>query len=115
MASFHESHVSEKPIETIHPDHLPDEDKHPEVAAAALQNLVEQSEKHADVRNSIHAPIHRISDYPLVKKLIPGIQKVANEYHVGNYVQMRGSKERFFESMPIYPRCVFSRYFARRI
>ncbi|KAI0090523.1 phosphatidylserine decarboxylase-domain-containing protein [Irpex rosettiformis] len=41
---------------------------------------------------------------PVVQRLIPGIEDFANSYHVGNYVQMRGSKEKFFESMPIYPR-----------
>ena len=50
--------------------------------------------------------MHRLMEIPFVHKLIPGIEQVASEYHVGNYVMMRGTGEKFFESMPIYPRCV---------
>ena len=37
-------------------------------------------------------------------ELIPGIEQLASQYHVGNFVEMRGTGEKFFESMPIYPR-----------
>ena len=105
MSSLHESHVSEKLVETIHPNNLPEDQRDPKVAASALQALVEHSTKHEDVRDTIHAPMHRLMSLPFVKKLIPGLEDVASQYHVGNYVQVRGSNERFFESMPIYPRC----------
>ena len=104
MASLHESHVAEKPVETIHPNNLPEHARDPSVAAGALQALVEHSTKHEDVRDTIHAPMHRLLSIPFVQKLIPGLEDVASQYHVGNYVQMRGSSEKFFESMPIYPR-----------
>lgn len=108
MTSLHESHVSQKPIEDIKPHNLPEESRDPTVAASALQTLVEQSTQHEDVQKSIHAPMHKLLDIPFVQKLIPGIENIASEYHVGNYVQMRGSSEKFFESMPIYPRCVMN-------
>lgn len=104
MSSLHESHVSQKPIETIHPNNLPESARNPTIAAGALQALVEHSTKHADVKDTIHAPMHRLASIPFVSKLIPGIEDLAAQYHVGNYVQLRGSSERFFESMPIYPR-----------
>ena len=104
MSSLHESHVSQKPVETIHPDNLPEGARDPAVAASALQVLVEQSTKHEDVTSTIHAPFHRLASIPFVQKLIPGIEDFAAQYHVGNYVQMRGSSEKFFESMPLYPR-----------
>ena len=40
-----------------------------------------------------------------LKEYVPGLEKLASDYHVGNFVSMR-TGERFFESMPIYPRCV---------
>lgn len=48
--------------------------------------------------------MHRLLELPLVHKLIPGIEKLASEYHVGNFVIDRTNGERFFESMPIYTR-----------
>lgn len=104
MSSLDETHVSQKPIETIHPNNLPEASRHPEVAAGALQSLVEHSIKHDDVQHNIHAPMHRLSQIPLISKLVPGIEDIATQYHVGNYVVMRGTGEKFFESMPIYPR-----------
>ena len=106
MSALHASHVSQKPIETIHPNNLPEASRNPAVAASALQTLVEQSSKHEDVRNTIHAPMHRLAQIPFIQKLIPGIENIITEYHVGNYVMIRGTGEKFFESMPIYPRCV---------
>ncbi|KAI0343419.1 hypothetical protein BDW22DRAFT_1373312 [Trametopsis cervina] len=106
MSSLHDSNIDEtqKPIEVPHPDNLPESAKDPQATAAVLTELVEHSAKHDNVQHGIHAPINRIMNIPIVKKLIPGIEDYASQYHVGNYVQMRGSKERFFESMPIYPR-----------
>lgn len=39
-----------------------------------------------------------------ITKLIPGIEKLAAEYHIGNFVALRGKNEDFFESMPLYTR-----------
>jgi hypothetical protein len=108
MSSLHETNASQKPIDSMHPDNLPEDSKHPEVAAGALEALVEQSTKHDDVKHTIHAPMHLLAENHFVRKLIPGLQNIASEYHVGNYVQMRGSSEKFFESMPLYPRYVNS-------
>ena len=106
MSYLRDETVSEtiKPIEVPHPDNLPTSVKDPEKTVVILEKLVDHSAEHDDVRYGIHAPIHKLMSLPLVQKLIPGIEDLANNYHVGNYVQMRGTGERFFESMPIYPR-----------
>ncbi|EKM53521.1 uncharacterized protein PHACADRAFT_259940 [Phanerochaete carnosa HHB-10118-sp] len=103
MTSIHETNV-QKPIESIHPNNLPEGSRDPATSAAALQTLVEHSSKHEDVRHSIHAPMHRLEHIPFIKKLIPGIEDIASQYHIGNYVAMRGTDEKFFEGMPLYPR-----------
>jgi len=73
-------------------------------AGEALEHVVEQSSSHHDVSHSIHATAHSIGHLPLLKKLVPGLENLANKYHVGNYVVVRGTNEKFFESMPIYAR-----------
>ncbi|KAF7798967.1 hypothetical protein EIP86_010196 [Pleurotus ostreatoroseus] len=103
MSSLDPTSIS-KPVETIHPDNFPEEAKHPEVAASALKTLVEHSATHPDVTATIHAPMHRLLSSPYVTKLIPGIEQLASQYHVGNFVAIRGTGDQFFESMPIYPR-----------
>ncbi len=92
-----------KPIEVIHPDHLPDAQS-PEEIVAALEKLLQLSEEEEDVRNAMHAPMHTLYEIPLVHKLIPGLEELANKYHIGNFVLVRTTGERIFESMPIYPR-----------
>ena len=92
-----------KPVENIHPDNLPAA-KDPEHVVAALEALVKHSEEHSDVKNAMHAPMHQLSSLPLVHKLLPGLEDLASRYHVGNYVIVRATGERIFESMPIYPR-----------
>ena len=102
------SHIPEdvaltKPVERIHPDNLPDA-KDANDVVSALQMLLDKSEEHSDVRKSIHAPMHQLWNIPFVHKLIPGLEQLANQYHVGNFVIVRGTGEKIFESMPIYPR-----------
>lgn len=90
-----------------HPDHFPAEARDPNLTVSALNQLVEHGGKHSDVRHGIHAPMHKLSSLPLVQKLIPGLENLADRYHVGNFVAIRGG-DKFFESMPIYPRFVQS-------
>ncbi|KAI0073588.1 hypothetical protein K474DRAFT_1649364 [Panus rudis PR-1116 ss-1] len=104
MTSLHSSHVEKKPIETIHPSNLPEESQDPSVAAKALNTLVDHSVQHDDVQKGIHLPMHRLLENSYVQKLVPGLEKIASTYHVGNFVMLRGTKEKFFESMPLYPR-----------
>ncbi|KAM5545233.1 hypothetical protein V8D89_001344 [Ganoderma adspersum] len=92
-----------RPIEKTHPDNLPDA-KDPKDLVAALQKLLDKSAEEDDVRKSIHAPMHQLWHIPFIDKLIPGIEKLANQYHIGNFVVVRGTGEKIFESMPIYPR-----------
>jgi phosphatidylserine decarboxylase len=120
MASMHPDNVT-RPVETVHPDSLP-KATHKQVAEA-LEKLVDQSTSHHDLNDSIHASAHSesiikvltwlrskstlslgIGHIPFLKKLIPGFEWLANKYHIGNYVAMRGTDEKFFESMPIYAR-----------
>lgn len=99
------AHVADtKPVETVHPDNLPAASQDPGLAATALEKLVAHSEDHGDVKHGIHAPMHMLHNIPLVHKLVPGIEQLASQYHVGNFVIVRSTGERIFESMPIYPR-----------
>ncbi|KAJ7066597.1 phosphatidylserine decarboxylase-domain-containing protein [Mycena amicta] len=91
----------DKPLEHVHPDNLP-ELTHDQ-AADGLAALVDHSQKH-DVSTGIHASSHTIFSIPWIHKLIPGIEKLATAYHIGNFVAIRGSKEQIFEAMPLYAR-----------
>lgn len=89
-------------VESIQQDNLPDATgKH---AGDALEHLVDRSSSHNDLSHSIHASAHGIGHMPLLKKLVPGLEHLANKYHIGNYVVVRDTNEKFFESMPIYAR-----------
>ncbi|RPD58078.1 hypothetical protein L226DRAFT_547010 [Lentinus tigrinus ALCF2SS1-7] len=92
-----------KPVEKIHPDNLP-AGKDPDNVVAALEALLKHSEEQDDVKNAMHAPMHQLYNLPLVHRLLPGLEDLATRYHVGNYVIVRATGERIFESMPIYPR-----------
>ncbi|KAJ7449678.1 phosphatidylserine decarboxylase-domain-containing protein [Mycena latifolia] len=92
----------DKPLENIHPNNLP-ELTHQQ-AADGLVGLVNHSKEESDVGKGIHASSHSIFGVHWIHSLIPGIEKLAKEYHIGNFVAIRGSKEQIFEAMPIYAR-----------
>ena len=94
----------DKPIETIHRDSLPNA-TYGDVAKG-LQSIISKSAEDPDVTHAIHAPLDTLTKLHWVQKLIPGIEKLAVEYHIGNYVIVRGEKEPFFESMPLFARHV---------
>jgi phosphatidylserine decarboxylase len=98
----------DKPVENIHPDNLPDAQQ--DHMASALTALVDHSARHTDVSQGIHAPMKSIMKIPWIHSLIPGIEKLAAAYHIGNFVAVRGTDETFFESMPLYARLVWSGY-----
>jgi len=52
----------------------------------------------------IHAPMDLVKQMSWLHTLIPGIEKLAAMYHIGNFVAVRGGNEKFFESMPLYTR-----------
>lgn len=104
MTSIPAHEVDLKPKQTITATNLPAHSQDPAVVADSLSTLVNHSAGHADVRHGIHAPMHKLAQLPFVHKLIPGLEKLASEYHVGNYVINRETGDRFWESMPIYPR-----------
>ncbi|RDB23914.1 Phosphatidylserine decarboxylase proenzyme 2 [Hypsizygus marmoreus] len=93
---------TDKPVESIHPDNLPD--AQPDHLATALTALVDHSAQHTDVGQGIHAPMHLVFKIPWIHKLIPGIEKLAVAYHIGNFVLVRETGEPIFESMPLYAR-----------
>jgi len=97
-----EKEAPEKPLEKIHPNNLPKADK--DNVAVALTTLVERSATHADVSEALHMSLIGIGKNPWFEKLIPGLEDLANKYHIGNYVMIRGTEEKVFESMPIYAR-----------
>jgi phosphatidylserine decarboxylase len=99
--SLHASNIT-KPIDPIHKDSLPDA-THDDVANG-LSGIVAHSADMPNVTHHIHAPIHTLVKSHWVQKLVPGIEKLAVEYHCGNYVVVRGSNEPFFETMPLYAR-----------
>ncbi|KAG6332662.1 hypothetical protein ID866_6430, partial [Astraeus odoratus] len=102
MASLPESEVT-KPVEKIHPNNL--HGTHKDVIAHALQRLVEHthpSTGHTDVTQGIHGPAH--SEPSWLYKFVPELETLANKYHIGNFVAIRGTNQQFFESMPIYAR-----------
>jgi len=84
-------------------DHL-EEGVDQEHLSKGLTALVDKSITHPDVSETIHAPTHKPEKHSLLNKFIPGFEKLATRYHVGNFVIVRGTNEKIFESMPIYAR-----------
>lgn len=103
MASLNVANVT-RPVESISASNLPDADA--QDAANALEALVEGSEQQVDLSYNTLAFAHSIGHIPWLHKLVPGLEELAAKYHIGNFVVVRGTNERFFESMPIYARCV---------
>lgn len=103
MASLNANNVN-RPIDPIRPESLPDA-SHNDVAKG-LSAVVEHSADNANVAHHIHTPIHMLVGSHWIQSLIPGIEKLAVDYHCGNYVVVRGSDEPFFETMPLYARWV---------
>jgi phosphatidylserine decarboxylase len=101
MVSLHPKDV-DKPAEKMNIDSFPDA-SHDDVAKG-LSSAVAQSAESPEVGHHIHAPMHSLAKLPWVHHLIPGIEKLAVEYHCGNYVVVRGTNEPFFETMPLYAR-----------
>jgi phosphatidylserine decarboxylase len=111
MTSLHASNIN-KPIDPqtrdilCHPD--TGEVHTPEHVADALYAAVDASATNADVQAGIHAPMHKVPTHGLFSKFVPGLEHLATTFHVGNFVVVRGTDEKFFESMPIYTRSVHS-------
>ena len=101
MASLDASNI-DKPVEKIHPDNLPQAGR--DDVALGLTKVVEHSADNHNVKHSLHAPMQSVLKLSWVHSLVPGIEKLAVDYHVGNYVMIRGEKVPFFESMPLYAR-----------
>ncbi|EMD32877.1 hypothetical protein CERSUDRAFT_118332 [Gelatoporia subvermispora B] len=104
MSTIDQETAASKPVEPVRPEHLPEGSRNPGAVASMLSALVEHSRVEKDVRNSIHAPWHALPHLPRVAALVPGLEKLAAAHHVGNYVALRGSDQRFFESMPLATR-----------
>ncbi|KAL0577225.1 hypothetical protein V5O48_004766 [Marasmius crinis-equi] len=100
----HDIHSSNKPVETaIAPESLPDAE--PDHLVKALEKLVENTSKiPEDVGEGIHMHGAMMFKIPGIDKLVPGLEKLAASYHIGNFVVMRDTGMLHFESMPIYAR-----------
>lgn len=101
MTTIHPDNV-DKPVETIHKDSI--EGATPEIMGNALEAVVDHSATQENLGHGIHAPFHKVLGVPYLKKVLPGLENLAAKHHVGNYVVIRGTNEKFFESMPIYAR-----------
>lgn len=107
MTSLHATNAETKPHDPMTPASLPEHADDPEPVAKALYAAVDASAEHrSDVQKSIHAPMHKVPSIPLVGRFLPGLEGLASKYHIGNFVVIRGTGERFFESMPLYPRYI---------
>ncbi|KIJ65112.1 hypothetical protein HYDPIDRAFT_153053 [Hydnomerulius pinastri MD-312] len=97
---LHSSHLT-KPVEKIDQQSLPGVESSD--VALGLTQVVEStgSEPSGDVTKGIHGAAH---SHHFLHGLIPQLQDLANKYHVGNFVIDRKTKNKFFESMPIYAR-----------
>lgn len=92
-----------KPVEKIHPSNL--QHVHKEVVVHAFRRLVEHSHPSkgkGDLTISIHSFAHSRMEW--LHKTVPELENLAEKYHIGNFVAIRGTDQRFFESMPIYAR-----------
>ncbi|KAF8512042.1 phosphatidylserine decarboxylase-domain-containing protein [Gautieria morchelliformis] len=93
-------------VEVVHLDNLPNASH--DHLLGALHKLVGETNvvdggTH-DISKTIHTPIHTVPSHPWLGKFIPGLENLAAEYHVGNFVVIRATGEQIFESMPIYAR-----------
>jgi phosphatidylserine decarboxylase len=103
QATLHGDQI-QKPVENdITPSKaLPGVDHH--AAMQALDKLTDESQVHGDVTKSIHGHHGALQKVGWLSVMVPGIEDLAAKYHVGNYVVVRETGEKFFESMPIYAR-----------
>ncbi|KAI6010719.1 phosphatidylserine decarboxylase-domain-containing protein [Pisolithus orientalis] len=102
MSSLEEVEIV-KPIENIHPNNLQRVQK--EVVIHAFRQLVEHSHPSkgkGNVTTTVHAFAHSRVEW--LHKVVPELETLAEKYHIGNFVAIRGTNQRFFESMPIYAR-----------
>ncbi|KAI6042059.1 phosphatidylserine decarboxylase-domain-containing protein [Pisolithus marmoratus] len=100
--SLEEGQVT-KPVERNHSENLRRVRK--EVVVHAFQQLVEHthpSKGKGDVTTSVHAFAHSRVEW--LHKAVPDLENLAQKYHIGNFVAIRGTNQRIFESMPIYAR-----------
>lgn len=92
-----------KPVEAINSSSLPEATV--DDAAKGLESMVEHSATEQHVGQGLHMHTESIIDIPhWLRQLIPGIDRLAAEYHLGNFVVVRETGEKVFESMPIYAR-----------
>lgn len=93
---------TEKPLENMDTNNLSEATN--ANMAEGLETMVSRSESHNDVSHGIHMHGHNLLEVPWIHKMIPGVEKLASAYHIGNFVIDRRNGEKFFESMPIYAR-----------
>jgi len=102
MASLDAGNV-DKPVEHIHSGKI--------LGASiidierTLETIVRSTrEKDEGSDEFVHGPINKIATTPLVKKSLPGVEKLVEQYACGTFVLMRGETTPFFEPMPLFAR-----------
>ncbi|KAF8888359.1 hypothetical protein CPB84DRAFT_1826727 [Gymnopilus junonius] len=105
MSTLRSNQVT-KPIDPIRCENHPLGDVKQDAVIKAYSKLVAASADEPDVGLHILAPAQMVdlAYFDWIHKLIPGIERIAVEYHIGNYVAIRGTNVRVFESMPLYAR-----------
>ncbi|KAK7466343.1 hypothetical protein VKT23_005069 [Stygiomarasmius scandens] len=94
-------HSLDKPVDTS--SAIPDAS--PDALLKALDHLVTHSTSSPDISHSTDAYALNLVELPSsFKSLLPGLQRLAAKYHIGNYVIVRSTDEVIFESMPLYAR-----------
>ncbi|KAF8875750.1 phosphatidylserine decarboxylase-domain-containing protein [Mucidula mucida] len=90
LAAIPSHAVADRPLELgLAQESLKDTDQ--DHLALALETLIDNSATSNE-------------DAPWMHKLIPELEKLAAQYHLGNYVLIRATGKKIFESMPIYAR-----------
>jgi phosphatidylserine decarboxylase len=103
MHFFHHQ-VNDKPVEKLDSSVNNLSDAQTDHVAKGLESMVAHSETNHDVSHGIHMHGKNILEVGWITEMIPGIEKLATSYHIGNFVLVRETQERIFESMPIYAR-----------
>ncbi|KAG5639069.1 hypothetical protein H0H81_007013 [Sphagnurus paluster] len=91
------------PKPTIDPSHQLGEADESHLTAA-LEAIVERSSSNFDAGDGLYTPLHVLQTTSWFNKLIPGLEKLLNDIHAGNFVVVRDTGEQIFEYMPIYAR-----------
>ncbi len=106
LAAIPSHAVADRPLELgLAQESLKDTDQ--DHLALALETLIDNSAtSNEDVSQGVDMHTMHLFKAPWMHKLIPELEKLTAQYHLGNYVLVRATGKKIFESMPIYARSV---------